>query len=265
MRTHRRKSPTRRTLLALGLLVGCGSASASAQTAPAEGVCKVTAAQAPKDEAPPAPDLTSGIRIKVLGGADGKTPIKRKRFYLLERSVREAGRQPDWSNLPRRADYLKGASPQLQEWLKKHDCDSLYCPDYEAEYAEAVKTVPEFERAYKEGLRKYRNERLALRWVTVSFPLKNVRTEYYRRKRAWLEQAAGRAGKVTSVMTDEKGEAYFTGLKIRDYYVSNLVPLEDGNVVWDCRVTVTPPVPARLHSVSVDLGMPKAAAPATAK
>lgn len=264
MRTHRRKPPTR-TLLALGLLVGCGPAAASAQTAPAEGVCKVTAAQVPRDEAPPAPDLTSGIRIKVLGGADGKTPIRRKRFYLLERSVREGGRQPDWSSLPRRADYLKGASPQLQDWLKKHDCDSLYCPDYEAEYAEAVKTVPEFERAYKEGLKKYRNEKLALRWVTVNFPLKNVRTEYYRRKRAWLEQAAGRAGKVTSVMTDEKGEAYFTGLKIRDYYVSNLVPLEDGNVVWDCRVTVTPPVPARLHSVSLDLSPPKAAAPPPAK
>ena len=263
MRTHRRKSPTR-TLLALGLLF-CGAQSAAAQAAPAEGVCKVTAAQVAKEEAPPAPDLTSGIRLKVLGGADWKTPVKRKRFYLLERSVREGGRQPDWSSLPRRADYLKGASTELQEWLKKHDCDSLYCPDYEAEYADAVKFVPEFKKAYEEGLKKYRNQKLALRWLTVNFPLKNVRTEYYKRKRAWIEQAASRAGKVTSVMTDEKGEAYFTGLKLKSYYVSNLVPLEDGNVVWDCAVTVPPPVPARLHSVSVDLGSPKAASPAPAK
>ena len=262
MRTHRRKFPTR-TLLALGLLF-VGAQSASAQTAPAEGVCKVTAAQVAKDDAPPAPDLTSGIKIKVTGG-DGKTPVKRKRFYLLERSVREAGQQPDWAKLPARDDYLKGATPELREWLKKHDCDSLYCPDYEAEYAEAVKTVPEFKKAYEEGLKKYRNQKLALRWLTVNFPLKNVRTEYYKRKRAWVEQAAGRAGKVTSVMTDEKGEAYFTGLKLKSYFVSNLVPLADGGVLWDCAVTVTPPVPARLHSVSVDLGYPKAATPAPAK
>ncbi len=153
----------------------------------------------------------------------------------------------------------------MQEWLKKHDCDSLYCPDYEAEYAEAVKSVPEFRKAYEEGLKKYRNQKLALRWLTVNFPLKNVRTEYYKRKRAWIEQAAGRAGKVTSVMTDEKGEAYFTGLKLKSYHVSNLVPLEDGNLLWDCAVTVPPPVPARLHSVTVDFGYPKAASPAPAK
>ena len=262
MRTQPRTSPTR-TLLALGLLV-CAAQTAAAQAAPAQGQCKVTAAQVAKDEAPPAADLTSGIRIKVVG-PDGKTPVRRKRFYLLQSSVLGAGQQPDWSTLPRRADYLKDASPKLQEWLDKHDCDSLYCPENEAEYAEAVKSVPEFQKAYADGLKKYKNQKLALRWVTVNFPLKNVRTEYYKRKRAWLEAAAGKAGKVTSVMTDEKGEAYFTELKLGKYYISNLVPLEDGNMVWDCAVTVPPPVPARLHSVSVDLTYPKAAAPAPAK
>ncbi len=260
MRTHRRTFPTR-TLLALGLLVCGGAHTSSAQTAPAPGECKVTPAVVAKDDAPPAPDLTTGIKIKVL---DGKTPIQRKRFYLLERSVRE-GAQPDWSKAPSRAEYLKGASPQLQEWLKKHGCDSLYCPEYEAGYAEAVKTVPEFKKAYDDGLRKYKNQKLALRWVTVNFPLKNVRTEYYERKRAWLEEAASKAGKVTSAMTDEKGEAYFLGLKPGDYYVSNIFPLEAGNVLWDCKVTVPPPVPARLHSVSVDLGYPKTTAAAPAK
>lgn len=262
MRTHRRTFPTR-TLLALGLLVSAAQAAA-AQTAPVQGECKVTAAQVAKDEAPPAAELTSGVRIKVVG-PDGKTPVKRKRFYLLETSVLGAGQQPDWSNLPRRADYLKGASQPLQEWLDRHDCDSLYCPQYEAEYAEAVKSVPEFRKAYEEGLKKYRNPKLALRWVTVNFPLKNVRTEYYKRKRAWLEQAAGKAGKVTSVMTDEKGEAYFTGLKLKKYYISNLVPLKDGGIVWDCAVTVPPPVPARLHSVTVDLSYPKPPTTAPAK
>jgi hypothetical protein len=66
-------------------------------------------------------------------------------------------------------------------------------------------------------------------------------------------------------MTDEKGEAYFLGVKPGDYYVSNIFPLEAGNVLWDCKVTVPPPVPARLHSVSVDLGYPKTTAAAPAK
>jgi hypothetical protein len=259
MKTDRHTSSARRALVALGLLA-LGAHTALAQTAPAQGACKVTAAQVSKDEAPPAQDVTSGIKVKVLGGEDGKQPVQRKRFYLLERSVLAPGQQPDFAGLPRRADYLKGASPELQEWLAKYDCDSLYCPEYEAEYAEAVKTVPEFRKAYEEGLRKYKNQKLALRWLTVNFPLKNVRTEYYKRRRAWLEQAAGKAGKVTSAMTDEKGEAYFTGLKLKEYYVSNLVPLKDGNVLWDCKVTVPPPVPARLYSVSVDLTYPKAAA-----
>lgn len=235
----------------------------TAQTTPAQGACKVINPQGVKPDASPAPDATGGIRLAVTGG-DGK-PLQRKRFYLLEKNVQEGG-QPDWSGVPRRADYLKGASPQLQEWLRRHDCDSLYCPEYEAEYAEAVKTIPEFKKAYEDGLKKYRNQKLALRWVTVNFPLKNVRTEYYKRKKAWLEQAAGKAGKVTSAMTDEKGVAFFTGLSLKSFYVSNLVPLEDGNVLWNCAVTVPPPVPRQLHSVTVEFSVAKAAAAAaTAK
>jgi hypothetical protein len=258
MKTDRRTFPLR-TLLAFGLLACVGAHTASAQTAPAQGECKVVAAQVAKDEAPPAPGLTSGIRIKVL---NGKTPIQRKRFYLLERSVRE-GTQPDWSKLPSRAEYLKGTSKELQEWLR--NCDSLYCPKSKAEYEAAIKTVPEFVKAYEAGRKKYKNHRLALEWVTVNFPLKNVRTAFYERKRDWLEQAAVKAGKVTSAMTDEKGEAYFLGVKPGDYYVSNIFPLEAGNVLWDCKVNVPPPVPARLHSVSVDLGYPKATDAAPAK
>ncbi|MCA1635193.1 MAG: hypothetical protein LC802_16245 [Acidobacteria bacterium] len=145
------------------------------------------------------------------------------------------------------------------------DCDSLYCPEYEAEYAEAVKTVPEFKKAYEDGIKKYRNQKLALRWLMVNFPLKNVRTDYYKRKKAWLEQAAGKAGKVTSAMTDEKGVAIFTELKLRTYYVSNLVPLEDGNILWNCAVTVPPPVPRQLYSVTVEFSAPKATAAAATK
>ena len=231
--------------------------SAAAQT-PTAGACKVNTPQGVKLDPAPA-GAAGGIRI-VVTGANGK-PLGRKRFFLLERSARESGAATT-AGAPRREEFLAGASRELREWLAKHDCDSLYCPEYEAEYESAAQSVPEFRKAFDDGLRKYKNRKLALRWVTVNFPLKEARTEYYRRKRAWLEQAAQRAGKVASVMTDEKGSAYFLSLKPGDYYVSNLLPFEEGGALWDCRVTTLPPLPKQLHSVTVEMGYPKPPAPA---
>jgi len=239
--------------LALAVLFAC--AHAAAQTAsPASGTCKVKTPEGMKIETPSSPGVTTGIKIvvKVPDGPDGK-PVQRKRFYLLARSAGSV----DLATAPKREDFLQGASKQLLNWLDKHDCDSLYCPEYEAEYADAVKTVPEFKQAYDEGVRKYHNDKLALRWVMVNFPLKNVRTEYYRRKKAWLEQAAQKAGRVSSVMTDEKGIGYFTGVKLGSYYVSNLTPLDAGGLLWDCQVTAIPPIPKQLNSVTVELSAPK--------
>jgi hypothetical protein len=242
-----------RNALALVILV-LGAHAASAQTAaPAAGACKVNTPQGAPPASPAAPDVTTGIRI-VVTGPDGK-PLQRKRFYLLQRSARST--DAAFSAAPRREEFLQGASQQLRGWLARHDCDTLYCPEYESEYADAVKTVPEFKRAYEEGQRKYHNDKLALKWITVNFPLKNVRTDYYKRKRAWLEQAAQKAGRVSSVMTDEKGAAYFTGVKPGGYYVSNLVPLDAGGILWDCQVTALPPIPKQIHSVSVELSAPK--------
>ena len=240
--------PSALALVAIVLL--CAHAS-TAQTA--AGACKVNTPEGLKVETPTTPGVTTGIRI-VVKGPDGK-PVQRKRFYLLARSANAA--DISFASAPKRADFLQGASPQLREWLARHDCDSLYCPEYEAEYADAVKTVPEFKQAYAEGQRKYHNDKLALRWVTVNFPLKNVRTEYYRRKKAWLEQAAQKAGRVSSVMTDEKGIAYYTGVKLGSYYVSNLTPLDAGGLFWDCQVTAIPPIPKQLNSVTVELSAPK--------
>ena len=239
-------------------LLAC-ALDASAQT-PNAGACKTVLPPGVKADAPVPAGEKVGILL-VVTGPDGK-PLQRKRFFLLERSVAPA--VADAASAPRREDYLKGASPQLVEWLAKHDCDSLYCPEYEAEYAAAVKTVPEFKRAYDEGVRRYHSESLALRWVTVNFPLKDARTAYYKRKRAWLENTALKlGGAVASVMTDEKGKAYFTGLKPGSYYVSNLAPLEQGGLVWDCAVTTAPQLSRLLYSVTVELSAPKqqAAAP----
>jgi hypothetical protein len=227
------------------------------------GLCLTYAAQARAQGAPPAASCqptptpiavkaaeaeadAGGIRIFLLG-AD-KKPLARKRFYLLRRSAFSAGL--DWASMPRRADSLQGASTQLREWLARHDCDSLYCPEFESEYPEAVKTVPEFKRAYDDGLRKYRSERLALKWLPVNFPLKNVRSDYFRRKKAWLDRAGQQAGKVVSFMTDEKGRAIFTGFKAGDYYISNLFPFEEGGPVWDCKVITLPPNPKQMWAVS---------------
>jgi hypothetical protein len=198
------------------------------------------------DAQPSGGGAAGGIRV-FLFGAD-KKPLARKRFYLLRRSAFSSG--IDWASLPRRADFLQGASPQLREWLARHDCDSLYCPEFESEFAEAVKTVPEFKRAYDDGLRKYRSQRLALKWLTVNFPLRNVRSEYFRRKKAWLDRAAGQAGKVVSFMTDEKGRAIFTGFDRGDYYISNLIPFDEGGPVWDCKVLTLPPNPRQMWAVT---------------
>ena len=252
MRSHRRMFPLR-SILSLALLF---SFAVLAQAQAPQPVCTPNAPPPTKNDPAP-PDATSGIRIAVLG-ADGK-PLQRKRFFLLERDVtKDSAFNP--ASAPKHDEFLAGASPELRAWLKKYDCDSLYCPEYEAGYEEAVKTVPEFKKAYDEGLKKYKNPKLAMQWVTVNFPLKNVRTEYYKRKKAWLEQASQRGGGVMSVMTDEKGVAYFTGVKLRTYYVSNLIPLEESNILWNCEVAVPPPIPRQLYSTSFTLSAPKTAA-----
>jgi hypothetical protein len=232
---------------ALGLLLA-GASAVPAQS-PTAGACLVKPVQGAKVGA--APDALGGVRIAV-NGADGR-PLRRKRFYLLARSAREA--LGDWSSAPRREDFLAGASAELRAWLAKHDCDTLYCPEAGADYERAVREVPEFKKAFDDGLRKYRSRELALRWLPVNFPLKNVRTGYYRRKKAWLDEAARKAGAAGSVMTDEKGVAFFTGVKPGAYFVSNLLP--EAGLLWDCPVQVPPPVPKQLHSVSLDLSAPK--------
>ena len=252
MRPDRLQFPLRSALVFVAVLVGAHASSAQTGS-PAAGACKVNTPQGAAP-APAAPDATTGIRIEAKG-PDLK-PLQRKRFYLLQRSAR-SNVADAFASAPKREEFLQGASPQLREWLARHDCDTLYCPEYESEYAEAVKTVPEFKRAYEEGARKYHNDKLALEWVTVNFPLKNVRTEYYKRTKAWLEQAARGAGKVASVMTDEKGAAYFTGVRPGAYYVSNLLPLEEGDLLWDCQLTAGPPLPKQIHSVTVELSAPK--------
>lgn len=197
----------------------------------------------------PAADPPAGVRIRVKN-SEGN-PIPRKRFFLLTASAEKSGL--DWASVPAREAFLKSASAELRQWVEQYDCDTLYCPEFEAEFEAAKDTVPEFRQAYAEGLRRYKNPRLALRWLTINFPLKEARLGYYESKKRWLDAAARKAGAVASVMTDEKGEAYFVGVKTGSYYVSNLIPLEKGNFLWDAPVTIPPLLPGKLHSASVEL------------
>lgn len=245
-----------RMIFFAGLLLVSARASVAQTSNISFGECKINTAAAAKDEKPAAAaEQISALRIEVKG-PDGK-PVRSERFYLLTRGLKESG-VPDPSTAPKRADFLKGASPELLALLNEYNCDTPYCPEIYNRRKTLKESVPEFRKAYETGLRRYKyNPRLAEEWMMVNFPLKNFRTQYYDSKHAWLEQAARRAGAVASVMTNDDGMAFFTRIKLGDYHVSNILPVH-GSVVWDCAVTVLPNK-KELHSVSVVMTAPKQA------
>jgi hypothetical protein len=246
MRNTRRTTLTKAAIFSVFVLL-CAVAARAQASAPPVATCQPSPTPLVVKDAPAASEA-GGIRLFLFDA--GKKPVARKRFFLLRQSPLATPGLINWLTMPKRADYLQGASPQLRDWLARHDCDSIYCPEFESEFPEAVKTIPEFKRAYEDGLRKYRSERLALQWLAVNFPLKNVRSEYFKRKRAWIEEAAQKTGRVVSFMTDEKGRAIMTGFPPGDYYISNLFPFEEGGPVWDCKVKALPPVPRQMWAVT---------------
>lgn len=266
---NRHRNYTAASLLLVGFCM-CATlaltADGQATRTPVAGDFKMT----PKLEDAKKTAVAAGDRgtIKLTAtGSDGK-PLARKRFYLLEKNIQETG--ANWNSVPDRETFFKNASPALKEWLAKHDCDSLYCPEYETEYAKARETVPEFRQAYDAGIKKYKDPKLAIKWIAVNFPLKQARIGYYEKKRDWVEQTTKNAGRVLAVMTDEKGVAYFTKVAARSYYLSNVIPLEQGNILWNAEIAVPPLLPGKLQSISVEFTAPKppaatpaASAPAT--
>jgi hypothetical protein len=209
----------------------------------------------------PAPDDLVGIRVSVRG-AD-KQPLRNRRVFLFGRSAAVAqGLAPDFA--PQREKFLARADGELVKWLAARGCETLRCAATEEEYDEARKTVPEFQKAYQRGMDKYHNHRLALRWMPVNFTLRRESDEYHRARETWLENTAVKAGALASAVTDDKGFAYFTGLKPGTYYVANLLPFEPGGAFWDCEVKTPGPTPRAVYSVMLDMTAP-AAKPAAAR
>jgi hypothetical protein len=179
------------------------------------------------------------------------TQLARKRLFLSSCPF-NLNKLQTANGAPMRKSYYTSfkASPQLIRWLEVNNCDTVYCRELRREEVTCAMTdascVPEFVRAYNEGLKKLKNnEELARKWVTNYEPLSlpELRVGFYKEKTKWLElmvraaEQAGAlaAGTIKTAMTDTRGVAYFYDLCPGTYYISNIAPIEiEGEaLVWE--------------------------------
>jgi hypothetical protein len=197
------------------------------------------------------PETARGvIRLKVRFKSDtGIRDLPRKRFFLVKGTMAENQgliEKIKQTSITSRDCYYqnRGASKELIKWLTDNDCESVFCREIEDKYITGNEKVPEFAKAYDDGLREFKSPDLARRWLTVSLAAE-LREGFYHQKRdainALISQAeAATHAKVMSVMTDRKGTAYLTDLDPGTYTISNLVGSETygRSVLWICEKEV---------------------------
>jgi len=192
------------------------------------------------------PSITRGvIRLKVkFKSGDTIRELPRRRFFLIKGSLDENKgliEKIKQTGVMSRECYYRGksASEALIKWLKENDCDSIYCREIEEKYVDGSEAVPEFQTAYKLGLREFKTAELARRWLTVNVPA-DLRDGFYNEKERAINGLIAPTVTTISVMTDRKGTAYLTDIEPGIYTISNLVGSETGktSIVWACEKEV---------------------------
>jgi hypothetical protein len=205
-------------------------------------LCVATLAIAQTPTAPRSPRGVIRLKVKVKP-VTAATGLSRKRFFLIKGSLAE--NQALIENMQRRPVTSRdcyyrgiGASEALIGWLKQYDCESVYCR--EVDDWKEVDTVPEFQRAVAAGEKEFGNRELARKWLAVNLS-DQIRDGYYRQQQQDLRTLIETSkATVTSVMTDQKGTAYFTDIEPGTYVISNIIRSEGTETasLWNCEVKV---------------------------
>lgn len=197
----------------------------------------------------PTAQQTGVLRLRVRVKADDAAPPKglaRKRFFLIPGTLeqnRALVTAIEQQLLTTRDCYYKQhhASAQLISWLQEGDCESVYCRSIENEFVTGPKAVPEFANAFAANHTEFGNDLIALQWLT-NYLNPDLRDGFYKDRQRLLQTLLNQSGMIQSVMTDQKGSAYFTDLGPGTYVISNVIPTELAQtlVTWNCEVQIKP-------------------------